>query len=285
MRTLLTLLVVGLLSISAFAVATDADCEAAQRDPNSDPSSKDRVSTASAPLRSNVNGGTGACEGEQWDGGDTTGSTEQGTGVWVLDVAGPGRIDRIGARVGSNPDGQNKPNVNDNGPGDAVHLRVIGQGSPGWKTGTLNVGDGTLFVGADIFGVGQAAISASGHQDQMPCIVDGTTVCSPTSGNGADGAALGTAELGIYLEDNSDQLAAGLGIVDEWDLAFNAAHAAAHGTSHDSTGGNVLASVVHFAHITQGQNVNEESPNCTDASYAEGTCTRDNTAATVELLA
>lgn len=46
---------------------------------------------------------------------------------------------------------------------------------------------------------------------------------------------------------------------------------------------NALAEVVHAAGITQGAAVGEEEPDCTIASYGAGTCTRDNTAVTVDV--
>lgn len=259
------------LSATAFVAATSADCEDGQND---------KISQITAPGRPTA----GACEGEQWDGEDTTGATESGdVTLWYLDPNG--RIDRAGVGYRSTSGMDSRPDVNNNGPADAAHVRVIGQGSPGWKEGTYNVGDGTLYVMVDVWGVAQTGVSASGHQDLAPCIADGSSLCSPNVGPGPDGALVGTAEVAWYGEDNTDQSFGATGLTPTFDSAYNVAHNAVHGTTHGTTGGNVLASAVHFVHITQGNDVNEENPDCSQATYDGGTCTRDNTAATVELLA
>lgn len=221
MRNLVLLGLTAALCVSAFVVAdeTAPDCETNQK-----AGQGDKISERSAPLRSGQ--GSGACEGEQWDGQD---SVNQNTAGVNAGAAG------------------NQPNINDNGPQDALHLRVSAATS------------GAAYARTDIFGVGAAA-----------AYTDGTTSA-------------------VYLQDYSDSLSQATGLGDEYMLAYNAAHDAAFGTTHDYSD-NWLAGAVHLAHITQGENFGEESPSCTQdagtsgASYADGTCNRDNTAVTVELV-
>lgn len=115
----------------------------------------------------------------------------------------------------------------------------------------------------------------------------GTYTRTDIFGVGAVGAYTSGTTTAVYLQDYSEDTLGSLGITDEWGMAYNAAHTAVYGSGHTNqelSDGNVLAGVVHFAHITQGSDFGEEDVNCTQADYAAGTCSRDNTAITVELL-
>lgn len=288
-KLLVTLLTIAIALSFGTAVAdeSDPDCEDSQRAADGDTTTgdADKISDRWNQIENALGQDAGhVCEGEHYEGADSTGVGEScgGGGLDTVLLDPNGRIDQVAVCYNAGPT-KDKPDLQNNGPTDAVHLRVAGQGSPGWKDGNYNVNEGAVFAGVEIWGVGAVRLSGEGAQRVAPCVASGTTPCSPNTDveNG-----IGAATLGVYLEDHSDQAAEFAGIDDEYGGAYNAAHQAAGFGSHSNgPEGNLLASIVHFPHITLGQDVGEEDTDCTQDAYVGGSCKRDNTAASVELLA
>lgn len=148
---------------------------------------------------------------------------------------------------GAGASGWKKPNPGTNGATDAVNVQASGSAASGASVCT------------GIFGVGNTCAAAV-----------------PTSGGAA---------VAWYGHDNTDQTTSATGTAGTFNMAYNMAHSAAGFGGHAAgPQGNVLAAAIHFAHVTIGQDVTEESTNCTQDSYVAGNCGRDNTAITVEII-
>ncbi|MHB8585956.1 MAG: hypothetical protein ACYDDF_09020 [Thermoplasmatota archaeon] len=240
---------------------TTPNCEPVQQSPTTPQAQDDQVSYASEPVRGATGGTTGACEGEHWDGQDPTSDGFSGTGV--VDQNGV-----VGVSAFSNYDqsagDRERPDPFAN-TGDVAHARAVA--GPNANSGTVYV-----YTTVDIYSVGDSSVAVD-----------------PVHGTAA-----------WYGQDNTAQGLDRTGTACTEDTAYNAAYSSVWGKPGTQPGctngpgyGYVLADGIHFGHVTEGAFVGPESgPGsnnaggaCTQSTYTAGTCTRDNTAITVELLA
>ncbi|HVL47790.1 MAG TPA: hypothetical protein VM889_04460 [Candidatus Thermoplasmatota archaeon] len=301
-RTLVILvtsaLLAGAFAGTAIAYGTDADCRRGQYeeyvDEYGNTRKDDRIHDAPTYQNTPVTGretGARACEGEHWDGQDYTGNECTPDNARPLASGGDVTSFAISSRYGCHPhtpfDGERGAGklLTQGAASEAVHVRATGKGS---TVGCLN--HGAVFLGVSIFGVGEVAVFGNGDQ----AVVPGHPNCGSAN---AQGGGQGTAS--VYLRDNSDQIfkdlttpaVAGVGPINVDDEMDNRVF-------RKEVCGNWLAGAVHTAGITTGQGVGETNdptnscePNpdsrndCTYQSYVKGQCFRDNTAASVMVLA
>jgi hypothetical protein len=283
MRKLVIFLGLALLAIPVGYVfagdTTTPQCESGQR--ANDPTYADKVSSGTSGLRQATAGstsanGAGACEGEHWDGQDPTGSGANCEPACVITPSGTnGQSAGVGvmSAYDQSAGDRHRPDPTQTA-GDVVEARA----AAGQHTGADQYNGETYgYAGVNIYSVGDTAVAVDPSQGVVGWYGQDNT------GQGLQSET---------LPGQSQPLAC------QWDTVYNAGFSAVWGvpgtqqSTCATTGGYVLADLVHVPRVTEGQYVGPESGSgstntggaCTQQSYVAGTCTRDNTAITIELL-